>query len=100
MQIKNISEWLQSSKNSIAQYAGCAQLALALDGEKAPDQHRSLATAAVNQYQAEECFKFYVDSLHNCKGKDKKCMKTYQRLGSQCYNFANTASTLVKGTEM
>jgi len=75
---------------------------LELEGgkRKAEEQTVSLAQAAYSQYQAEECYRFYVNALKNCNLKDAKCIKAYRGLEGECAYFAKNAYDLLKKHEM
>jgi len=94
IEIQSIKHWLDKAESSIAQYAGCSQLALKLEGEPT-DEHQQLADASYKQYQAEECYRHYVDALEKCTKKDKQCLKTYSKLEANCGSFANEAFEIV-----
>jgi len=87
-EISHVQKWLDATKNSVAQYAAPAAIALQLEGEGG--EHKALAHAAYNQYQAEECYKHYVRILHHCTKKGK-CLKKFSHLETQCATFGAKA---------
>jgi len=95
-QIEAVEKWLEAGKNSISKYVGVSQIVLQLEGdEDSSSQSFNLANAAYNQYQAEECYRHYVQQLQRCELKDRKCLKAYRSLESQCAIFGNTAQLLL-----
>jgi len=94
--LEDIQNWLNTAQNSVAQYAGVAQIALQLEGEQAAGTQKSiLANAAYSQFQAEECYKQYFKQLQNCSLKDKGCLKAFSGLETQCATFGISAMKLL-----
>jgi len=84
----------------VAKYAVPSQLALAsIDGEPTPQQF-VLAKAASSQYQAEECYRYYMSALRSCDLKDKKCLKLFAAIQTNCGDFAKDSYNLLKELEL
>jgi len=99
--ISLVQNYLAGTDDSIANYAVPAQLALSsVEGDPNP-QHLSLAKAAASQFQAEECYRYYISALHLCSLKDKKCVNKLTSVQSKCSKFAEDAyNHLVDKTEL
>jgi len=89
--ISQIQKWLNSGTNSIANYAICSQFANDLGCLSKDTKCELLAKASYYQFQAERCYKQFIDTLKGCNSND--CLLKYKPLEDKCYSFAKDSLT-------
>merc|ERR1712137_683573 len=83
-----ISEYLNRSDSSIAQYLPCLKMAEALVEKKSPEAetYNQLRRAAEFEYRTEECWRNYLTQVRRCRYSDNpgQCAASFVPLETEC----------------